>query len=224
MVSDVEICNMGLQNIGAGQISDLNERSPRAIQCKLRYENLRKAALESYLWNFAEKRADLAPTTATPNWGYSKEFSLPADFLRMVITQDELDRGGCYSVSPVGFITLNCSFPLGDGYAIEASADGLPVLRCNESEKRILYIFYNKNTETYPALFVELLACMIGDALAPVVEANSTLIDRNRARLKDIQTLAQRVDAQQGTVQKRGGSTILDARDAGGGYYPYARY
>ena len=61
--------------------------------CARWYDQSRREALRRYPWNFAAKRIILAPDATDPVFGYSKQFTLPADFIRMkYINQSVLVR------------------------------------------------------------------------------------------------------------------------------------
>ena len=80
--SEVAICNMALADIGRGlQITALDEASQAARVCKLRYPYARDAALRSYDWNFASRRADLPKNAVAPAFEYANAYDLPPDCL-----------------------------------------------------------------------------------------------------------------------------------------------
>lgn len=214
MVSNIEICNMALQDIGAKKISDLNENTKNAIECKLRYDTVRLALLESYLWNFATKRAQLTSLESSPEWGYSNELGLPGDFVRMVATEDQLEGGLQLGLAASGIITLqfNGGLSFGDDYHIEAKTDGVKVLRCNDASKNILYIFNQQNTAQFAPMFVELFAGELGLKIGTRIEANASLLDRLEERVEKMRLSAQMVDSAQGTPKVIRRSALLQIK------------
>ena len=58
-LTDVEICNRALRKFGHKTISNLDEQSQEARDCKLIYNPTRKKLLRAANWNFARKRAKL---------------------------------------------------------------------------------------------------------------------------------------------------------------------
>jgi len=82
MASVIGICNSALIKLGATTIMSLDEQSRNANLCKEQYEKLRDELLRSHTWNFATARAKLARLAASPVFGVSHAFQLPADFLR----------------------------------------------------------------------------------------------------------------------------------------------
>lgn len=84
MASVVEICNSALNQLGASTILSLTENSKNGRLCNSRYETVKDAVLRSHPWNAAIKRQILAADTATPAWGFSRQYTLPADCLRVL--------------------------------------------------------------------------------------------------------------------------------------------
>lgn len=84
MASVVDICNGALNQLGASTILTLTEDSKNARLCNARYTQVRDSLFRSHLWNCLTKRVELAKDTATPSWGFSYQFTLPADCLRVV--------------------------------------------------------------------------------------------------------------------------------------------
>ena len=84
MASVVQICNSALNQLGASSITALTDNSKNARLCNERYTTVRDAVFRSHPWNCLVKRQTLAADTATPDWGYTYQFTLPADCLRVL--------------------------------------------------------------------------------------------------------------------------------------------
>ena len=84
MASVVDICNGALNQLGASTILSLTEDSKNARLCNARYTQIRDSLFRSHPWNCLIKRVALAQDTDTPVWGYSYQFTLPADCLRLL--------------------------------------------------------------------------------------------------------------------------------------------
>ena len=84
MASIVDICNGALNQLGASTILSLTEDSKNARLCNARYTQIRDSLFRSHPWNCLIKRVELARDTATPSWGFSYQFTLPADCLRVL--------------------------------------------------------------------------------------------------------------------------------------------
>ena len=84
MASVVQICNSALNQLGAASITALTDNSKNARLCNERYTVVRDAVFRSHPWNSLIKRQQLAQTTNTPAYGFSYEFALPSDCLRVL--------------------------------------------------------------------------------------------------------------------------------------------
>jgi|TARA_B110000238_G_scaffold155473_1_gene168046 hypothetical protein len=88
MASVVDICNGALNQLGATTILSLTEDSKNARLCNSRFTQVRDALFRQHPWNCLQKRTELAKDTATPAWGFSSAFTLPADCLRLLYIID----------------------------------------------------------------------------------------------------------------------------------------
>lgn len=88
MASIVDICNGALNQLGASTILSLTEDSKNARLCNARYTQVRDSVFRSHPWNCLQKRIQLAADTATPAWGFAKQYTLPADCLRLLTILD----------------------------------------------------------------------------------------------------------------------------------------
>jgi hypothetical protein len=92
MASVVDICNTALNQLGASTILTLTEDSKNARLCNARYTQIRDAVFRSHPFNCLQKRVELSSSTTTPAWGYSFQYDLPGDCLRLLRILDELLR------------------------------------------------------------------------------------------------------------------------------------
>lgn len=81
--SEVDVCNSALTMLGEDVIASLEDGSTRAVLCNQHFHKQRNAVLRRYPWNFALKRQTLAALVASPDWGYSYQYPLPSDCLRV---------------------------------------------------------------------------------------------------------------------------------------------
>tara|TARA_B100000029_G_scaffold402955_1_gene402600 strand:- start:1929 stop:2510 length:582 start_codon:yes stop_codon:yes gene_type:complete len=88
MASVVQICNSALNQLGASSITALTEDSKNARICNERYETVRDAVYRSHPWNCLVKRVQLAQDSDTPAWGFSYQYTLPSDCLRVLQIKD----------------------------------------------------------------------------------------------------------------------------------------
>lgn len=88
MTTQVGICNAALIKIGARTIMALDGTSKESRLCTERYDDIRDQVLRDHPWNFATKRATLAQLTETPDFGYTFQYQLPNDCLRVLKVND----------------------------------------------------------------------------------------------------------------------------------------
>jgi len=91
MSSETDICNRGLQKLGAGRIISLTQDSVAARACNVAYVPLRDAELRAHPWSFSIKRASLPALAAAPLFYFATACQLPADFLRL-LPRDRFDN------------------------------------------------------------------------------------------------------------------------------------
>jgi len=88
MASVVQICNSALNQLGASSITALTDDSKNARLCNERYTTIRDAVFRAHPWNCLIKRIQLAQDTATPAWGFTYQYTLPSDCLRVLQIKD----------------------------------------------------------------------------------------------------------------------------------------
>jgi hypothetical protein len=80
MASEVEICNLALNNIRATAINSFDDATVSARACKLKYPILRDQVLTDAAWQFAHKLKPLSLLTDEVfNWRYAYQY--PSDCL-----------------------------------------------------------------------------------------------------------------------------------------------
>lgn len=107
MATQLDICNSALIKLGAEVIDQTmltNSSNKRAKLLATQYEKVKKRLLRSHPWKFAVKRATISENGNTPTFGYTYEFDLPADFLKLhsagdvddayVLTEDVIVENG----------------------------------------------------------------------------------------------------------------------------------
>jgi hypothetical protein len=169
--SPVQICNAALLKIGAERINALNENNKRARFCNERYDGLRKEVLRAHPWNFAMKRASLNRLATTPEFGFTYEYQLPADCLRVLTTEDS--GPGVFRITAMfdpDFVTFdNRAGNQGRKFKIEGRK-----LVTDEDEVKILYISDIEDTTKFDPSFDDALSTRIAaEAAYPLVQSVS---------------------------------------------------
>lgn len=84
MSADVDIANSAMMLIGGKPLTAITDDTTEAKACYRMLPISRKFVLRKHPWNFAEERAVLASITSTPAFGYTNEFQLPGNCLRVL--------------------------------------------------------------------------------------------------------------------------------------------
>jgi len=167
MPSEVDICNLSLQRLGAKTITALTDDSTAARECNRAYSHARDSELRSHPWNFARSRASLAADSATPAFGYAAQYTLPADFLRLLPTRDQQD------------------LQIENGKIL--TDDGAPL--------QIVYIKREDDPNKFDQLFVDLLVARIARDLAEKITQSKTKIEISQSLYEEFRKEARRVNS-----------------------------
>lgn len=172
MASEVDICNMALNEVGENSIMDLSEDSKAGRLCNQFYALTRDMITRSHPWNFAIKRVELAQLTEKPVFDYDFQFQLPADCLRVQKTDDKFDI-----------------------FKIEGRK-----LLSNNGIVKIVYISRVEDTTQFDSLFIEALYLLIASKIVFNLSDNNglsqTLFAKSEAKVKQ----AKSMDGQEGIV------------------------
>lgn len=199
MVSKIDICNYALQEIGGEIITSLNEGTPNARECSLRYDSVRRSLLSMHPWNFAMKRAALNTDVTAPLFNYNYSYTLPPDFLYLVMTQLEEQYQSpvtqlVNSALYVHDVTQNGGI---DKYRIEGDK-----LLSYDSTVKIIYVADIEDTQLFSKTFVELLARLLSAKIAYRVTGNKgerdTQYEIFKAELEEFRA----IDSQQGVFDR----------------------
>lgn len=93
MPSITEIANLALTKLGpgSGYVTDYETDATSVGQALRRtYESVRDLVLDSHPWRFSRKRTNLSADVATPSWGFSYQYTLPEDCLRVMSVEGEI--------------------------------------------------------------------------------------------------------------------------------------
>lgn len=175
MTTKISICSAALLQLGKAPISSFEAAGDNVRLCANLYPQERDSLLRENDWNCAIKRDVLAPLAAAPSFGFSTQFALPPDFLRLVSIGDYL----------VG--TPQCMDFKVEGRKILASGTVLP----------IVYVFRNEQEETWDSKLVELMTARMLWKLAYPVTQSTSLRDELKAEYYAMAKAARAIDAQE---------------------------
>lgn len=190
MSSQVEICNIALQKLGASPITSLSQDTKSAIECNTAFIPRLKALLRKHAWNFAIERAELAADATEPDWGRANAFQLPSDFLRLLPAYPE--------------DVLNT-----DDYQIEGSK----IYTDEDAPLYIRYIKYVDDAEAMDPLFREVLACDLAVQMCEALTQSNTKKAGLKEDLREALQEARRANAFESVAQTPPTSVWTTARD-----------
>ena len=185
MASIVDICNGALNQLGASTILTLTEDSKNARLCNARYTQIRDAVFRSHPFNCLQKRVELSSSTTTPAWGYSFQYDLPGDCLRLLRILD---------------------------YDSDHKVEGRSILS-NNSSMKILYISRITDPNQCDELLRETISAALAADIAYAITSNNTTQQNMIALYQDKLRDARFVDSTEGynTTQEDGMTDVIDA-------------
>ncbi len=92
MAADIDIINAALSKLGEQALLARSDQSPPGRLANRTYDDIRDALLRESPWNFATKRASLAADAVAPVWGFARQYTLPANTLRLISINNDADE------------------------------------------------------------------------------------------------------------------------------------
>ena len=161
MASQTDIINRALSKLGEPRIANAltTDTKPARVMTGM-WENVRDAMLQAYPWRFATIRTNLSADVATPEYGWSYQYSLPSDFLALLEIEDRPE------------------------YTIEGASDNsLKILTDVAAPLYIKYIRKITNTGQFHPLFNEALATKLAyEGCEEITDSNT----KKEALLRDL--------------------------------------
>ena len=173
MTAAVDIANSALNTLGATNITALTEDTKTARICNQRYSFVRDAVFRAHPWNCLVTRVALTADSATPVFGYTKQFSLPNDpFCLRVLRLEDMDTV----------------------YRIEGRK-----LLVNESSVNIQYVGRITDVNLYDTLLIETIAARLAAEICFNLTNSNTLTAQMNQLYDQKLSEARFVDATEGT-------------------------
>ena len=198
MPSAVDISNAALNMLGATNIISLTEDSKAARIINQRYETVRDAVFRSHTWNSLIKRAELAQLSAAPAFGYTYQYTIPADCLRVLEFTN-----GTFSY-PQDNIFNNNGGPV---YVIEGRN-----LLTDEAVAKIKYISKVEDTNLYDSLLVETLSARLAYEICYAITGSNALLGTAKTLYDEKMKEARFVDATEGATERFEASDLIESR------------
>lgn len=205
--SETDVANRALSKLGDVRITDISQDDTKAARAmNARLASLRDLLLSAYPWRFAMEQASLAADATAPLWGYSLRYLFPSDCLRLITV-------GHYSIDVEAY---GVQFRVGGESTYPADAPfevfGRYIHTDIAAPLRVLYVKRVTDAGQFPDLFAEALACQMAfDACEELTQSGSKKDDIAR-ELKEVMTLAHRVDALQRPPGRRAPGRWMQSR------------
>lgn len=163
MASQVEIANLALTKLGAERILSFSQDNKQARSLSAIFGGCRDDEIRKHNWNFAMSRVSLAADPAAPEWGFSRQFRLPSDCLRLVQVNDATLPVGNGSWADI----LGCPFQV----------EGRMILTDLGAPLRIRFLQRVTDTSAYDSCFDNVLAIRLAIELCEDLTQSSTKKD-----------------------------------------------
>ena len=191
----VNICNSALAKVGATRISSLDDDKKQARLCKELYTIITQQMIESHPWNFAISRVEVAAVVAAPAFGFSYQFQVPSDCLRILNLQDDFSDD---TVSQGSFYNWK--------------REGDKILT-NDSTCKIKFIKdVSERPDLFSSNFSEALAYRLAADLAYPLAQSNQLASRMNQQYLVFLAYARSYDAQEGSSDRFSADQWLESR------------
>ena len=200
MTSTVDIANFALNNLGASNISSLDENSKAARIVNQRYDAVRDAVFRAHPWNCLVHRAELAQETDAPAFGYAKQYALPTNPFCLRVLEF---TNGTLSY-PQDNMQSNTGGPV---YVIEGRK-----LLTDEGIAKIKFIGRVTDPQQYDASLVEALSARLAAEICYAITGSTTMVQIQTSLYEAKITEARFNDATEGATQRLEASDFIESR------------
>lgn len=142
----LNMANIALTRINKQVLQTLDDSSTSAMLCNQLIPSSVKMVLNQNDWHSARKRALIAPQLDAPAFGYSHQFAMPSDFVRLVKVESELPW----------------------------EKEGEMILS-DEEALAIIYIAYPNTPDTLDPLIVDTITTLLAAQLSVSLTSDSTI-------------------------------------------------
>lgn len=160
MASNVDIANRALSKIGAKRIISLDDNNKEGREIKACYAIVRDAEMRAHNWHFTIKRATLAAHATAPEFGFARQFRLPAGNLKA------LQIGEFYpGVTLSDYVNAdNAEYRIENGF----------ILTDFPAPLKYRYVARIEDPSLFDALFIEAFACKLAMEVCEALTQSST--------------------------------------------------
>jgi hypothetical protein len=187
MASEVEICNRGLQKLGAKRITSLTDGSVNARACLTAYAILRDAELRKHRWSFAIQRFQLAASPTAPLFGRQAEYPLPAGFLKLLDPDPDWNYTGTFSGNATDWN--------GAGNADDLIIEGRSILTNMTAPLNVRLVMQIIDPNLMDPLFRESIAAKLAEELCEELTQSNQKKESARTDYKEAISAAKKANA-----------------------------
>ena len=180
--SKTDVCNLSQDLLSAAVILDIDVPTTPDEEMYARwYDQSRKKVLREHPWKFATKRQIIAASSTAPDFGYTKAFPLPNDFIRfLTIESDE------------GLLVLS------DEYQIESHLGVQSVLISTDAASvRLRYVYDIEDVTKFDSMFISYFALDLALAVAYKTTESNGNVDRITQLQKQQGSMARAISGQE---------------------------
>ena len=189
--SQTDIANLALDHLGQTPVNSITTPKTKVEElCARWYEQTRRFLLEHYDWNFAIKRAILAPLSEEVPFGYETQYELPEDLLNLLSVGEDYyyDHPNTYTVEGNRLLTRKLN---GANYA--------PI---QDNQLPIRYVENFTNVAGMTASFIQAFALLYAANLAQPLTNSSSKIQQLEARFVVVVKMAKINDAVRSPIKR----------------------
>ena len=189
MTTAVSICSNALLMLGDNPISDFDESTDRARLASNLWPTARDYVLRMHPWNCATKRVVLAPEADAPAFGWTAQFLLPGDNLRVLGVGEQGER---------------------PRYKVEGGK-----ILMDETVCKLLYIWRNENPATWDSMLIWGMTMAMRAIFSYGIAQSTTLEQVIDQAMREVLKKARAADAQEDEADALDDSPLVQARYVG---------
>lgn len=197
-MSQVEICNQALTQLGASPIININDDTTEGRLCKLHYQLVLDSLLEAASWSFATITQELPSNLEAPLPPFTTKYLIPSHMLRVLEASKDSDFGKINTTN----------------WQIEGE-----YIVSNSSQLFVRAIVNNITTSAFTPAFTKAFITMLAAAMALAITQSASIEQAKLAEGGNLLQIAATLDGTQGRTKKLRSARYLRVRRSSGGYY-----
>ncbi len=183
--SEVDLCNLALDLLNVGQITSIEKPATVTEElCSRWYDQTRKEALRRHPWNFAGKRAILAPDSTDPLFGFSSQFPLPTDYIRIMYLNE--------SVTQFDNPIPSNRYTIEDGKILIGN-----ILGADTTQIQLIYVSDFTNVPQMDAGFISYFYTLLAQNMSYKLTQQNSAVERVNALMDQAEGRARAMDGQE---------------------------